>query len=63
MENVESFDAAAYNIAPSEALVMDPQQRLMLEAAPSPVLPAPLLTALAIPCTSPNSLSPPNAHR
>ena len=31
LEGVEAFDAAAYSIAPSEALVMDPQQRLMLE--------------------------------
>ena len=31
MDGVELFDAAAFRISPSEASVMDPQQRLMLE--------------------------------
>ena len=31
LAGVEEFDAALYGIGPSEALVMDPQQRLMLE--------------------------------
>ncbi len=28
---MEDFDAAAYGVSPTEALVMDPQQRLMLQ--------------------------------
>ena len=31
MHGVEDFDAACFSIHASEALVMDPQQRLMLE--------------------------------
>lgn len=31
LEGVEAFDAGLYGVSPSEALVMDPQQRLMLE--------------------------------
>lgn len=31
MTEVESFDAAAFRISPSEASVLDPQQRLMLQ--------------------------------
>ena len=31
MHGVEDFDAACFGIHTSEALVMDPQQRLMLE--------------------------------
>ena len=31
MIGVEEFDAAVFGIHPSEALVLDPQQRLMLE--------------------------------
>ena len=31
LECVEAFDAAAFAIAPSEALLVDPQQRMMLE--------------------------------
>lgn len=31
MLDVECFDAACFGIQPSEALVLDPQQRLMLE--------------------------------
>ena len=34
MNCVENFDAACFGIHASEALVMDPQQRLMLEASP-----------------------------
>lgn len=33
MNGVEEFDAAAFGIHPSEALVLDPQQRLMLEVS------------------------------
>ncbi|CAL8465604.1 g5140 [Coccomyxa elongata] len=33
MNGVEEFDAASFGIQPSEALVLDPQQRLMLEGA------------------------------
>ena len=32
LEGVEEFDAAVFGISPAEALVLDPQQRLMLEA-------------------------------
>ena len=32
MSGVEEFDAAAFRISPSEASVLDPQQRLMLQA-------------------------------
>ena len=32
LTDVEQFDAAAFGISPAEALVLDPQQRLMLEA-------------------------------
>ena len=32
MRDVECFDAACFGIQLSEALVLDPQQRLMLEA-------------------------------
>jgi acyl transferase domain-containing protein len=28
---VEAFDAAAFGVAPAEAALMDPQQRLVLE--------------------------------
>ena len=31
MNGVEEFDAASFGIQPSEALVLDPQQRLMLQ--------------------------------
>ena len=31
VDDVELFDAAAFRISPSEASVLDPQQRLMLE--------------------------------
>lgn len=31
LEGVEAFDAAAFGVAPSEALLIDPQQRMMLE--------------------------------
>ncbi len=31
LEGVENFDAAVYGVSPAEALVLDPQQRLMLE--------------------------------
>lgn len=31
LQNVEQFDAATFGITPAEALVLDPQQRLMLE--------------------------------
>lgn len=31
LDGVEGFDAGAFGIAPSEALLIDPQQRLMLE--------------------------------
>lgn len=31
MNGVEDFDAASFGIQPSEALVLDPQQRLMLQ--------------------------------
>jgi acyl transferase domain-containing protein len=31
MSGVEDFDAATFGILPSEALVLDPQQRLMLQ--------------------------------
>lgn len=34
LEGVEAFDAGLYGVSPSEALVMDPQQRLMLEVRP-----------------------------
>ncbi len=33
MDGVENFDAACFGIHASEALVMDPQQRLMLEVS------------------------------
>ena len=33
MRGVEGFDAACFGIHASEALVMDPQQRLMLEVS------------------------------
>lgn len=33
MNGVEDFDAACFGIQPSEALVLDPQQRLMLQVA------------------------------
>ncbi|KAK9864441.1 hypothetical protein WJX84_010043 [Apatococcus fuscideae] len=33
LDHVEDFDAAAYGISPTEALVLDPQQRLMLQDA------------------------------
>lgn len=39
MNGVENFDAACFGIHASEALVMDPQQRLMLEASPSRLKP------------------------
>jgi acyl transferase domain-containing protein len=32
---VEAFDAASFGIAPSEALLIDPQQRMMLEVGRS----------------------------
>ena len=39
LEGVEDFDAAVFGISPAEALVLDPQQRLMLEARPKiPIL-------------------------
>ena len=31
LQNVEDFDAAIYSISPPEAVVLDPQHRLMLE--------------------------------
>ena len=31
LHDVEKFDAAVFGITPAEALVLDPQQRLMLE--------------------------------
>lgn len=31
LDDVENFDAATFGVSPSEALVLDPQQRLMLE--------------------------------
>ena len=33
MPDVELFDAAVYGVSASEALVLDPQQRLMLEVS------------------------------
>lgn len=38
MNGVEEFDAASFGIHPSEALVLDPQQRLMLEVSHPSVL-------------------------
>lgn len=46
MEGVEGFDAAAFHISPSEACVLDPQQRLMLEVP----LPLALSTLLSRSC-------------
>ena len=31
LTDVEDFDAALYGVSPSEAAVLDPQQRLILE--------------------------------
>ena len=38
MDGVEDFDAACFGIHPSEALVLDPQQRIMLEVSHPPTL-------------------------
>ena len=36
LNKVEDFDAAAYGISPTEAMVLDPQQRLMLQVSIRP---------------------------
>ena len=33
LDDVESFDAAYFGISPTEAVVLDPQQRLILEVS------------------------------
>lgn len=33
MQGIEAFDAAAYSLSAGEATTMDPQHRLVLEAA------------------------------